>query len=530
MHCEKHGEQPTFCRFCDIDTIEENNNNDGNNDNGNGRQRINEELPDSVDFCSLKNVIYAPIDVNSIKEAVDIAIGIQKKNIDKNNALLKQRPGPARVAAIASQKARVSRRLLLAMRSTQITVVCPISGIVSLMDLPVIPGAALELEHPLSILGNARGIAQQGLSYLRKLDTQVLAGIFIVLAEHYNLIKFQPFDSGAQKNAILRTAGKDALIAAIIMVEDTVHSGNFHFLPMLSLVFDSELAEHGVSIRFQNYLMLLSEAIAKPDTAIYDDKAKPKKIGRPLYIKDVIKQENKISYLARQEIAKAKLEFREDKKIIKTTVLSLYAEGKIKANMKNFFMAIISDDSLLTIPEESLGLILMRISGIEEMATIVNIIKKDRSILTLDISEIEEMFSVEPKAGLASSLPEESPPEEESFFESDDPDSEDSDSKDSDFDEDDNEEDDCDISDKKRWERQTRIAEANEAADERRAIEIENREETSLASMPANLSWIEQVLWKKQHVTQKKRIFIQTNMPSIAVYKPVHELKLREGE
>ena len=120
-----------------------------------------------------------------------------------------QKRGQAQHLAYDAQAKRVSRRLLLAERAKLLTVSCPITGIVSLLQIPSIPACSLIWDSPLSDLANCRGMAQQGIDYLKQLDTQVLSGLLIVLSDAYSLFKFQPYDSGVQKNAILRTAGKE---------------------------------------------------------------------------------------------------------------------------------------------------------------------------------------------------------------------------------------------------------------------------------------------------------------------------------
>jgi len=136
----------------------------------------------------------------------------------------------AKHIAINAQKQRVSRRLQIAKHNEKITVNCEISGITCLMDIPAIPGYSLIWTSPISSVANCRGMVSLGLSYLRKLDTQILAGMLVVIADDYSLFTYQPSDSGAQKNAIIRTAGKDAIINALLLIEDFVHSNNVMYL------------------------------------------------------------------------------------------------------------------------------------------------------------------------------------------------------------------------------------------------------------------------------------------------------------
>jgi len=323
---------------------------------------------------------------------VEVSEQVEQKQIseeDIKNAAKEVRK--AHYAAVQAQKKRVSRRLLLAERAKKLTVVCPITGIVSLLEVPAIPFKALIYSHPCSELANARGMAQQGFSYLKNLDTQVLAGLLIVLAESYDLFRFQPYDSGAQKNALLRTAGKELLIAAILLIEDQVHSKNNEFLPKLSLVFDPFLENHGVDNRLSNYLKLLSEAIEAPDKERWEEN-KVKKIGKPLLIKDVESAATKISFLARQEISKAKKEFEADKKAGKQIISELFTKGKVSQKMKIFVNQLLTENALLEAASDLIQmLIAQKLALIDGTNELIKILEKDRKILLMETSEIEEI-------------------------------------------------------------------------------------------------------------------------------------------
>lgn len=318
---------------------------------------------------------------------------IRKEVSEEATATLDSYVGKAKRIAINAERNRVSRRLLLAMRAKKLTIVCQETGIVSLLEVPAIPNFACEFLHPLSLLPNARGLAQQGKEYLRQLDTQTLAGLLLTLQSPYELFKFRPFDSGAEKNAILRTAGKDLLIDAIVMIEHFVHSRNDSFLPKLSFVIDYHHDNIGVDVRLSGYLRLLAESIVKPDMSRYDENAAPKKIGRPVYIRDVQKQERKLSYLARQEISAAKKEFDADKKEAKKQIGELYKAGKVDTKGRGVLLQIFGDEALLTLEPEQRALLCMKLSVKEHAAAeaLIAIIKKDRKVLTLEVSEVEDL-------------------------------------------------------------------------------------------------------------------------------------------
>jgi hypothetical protein len=414
-------------------------------------------------------------------------------------AIAKKYEGARKEAWNATAR-RVSRRLLLSVRAQKLTCVCPISGIVSLLEVPAIPGFAVVYQHPLSELANARGLASRGVEYLRKLDTQTLAGILIVLADAYDLFRFHDTDTGAQKNALLRTAGKDILIDTIIVIEDQVHSRNKNYLPRLSLVQDVIADKSaGIDIRLHNYLQLLTESIAKPDYEKYDENAAPKKIGRPLYIRDVQKQERKLSYLARQEIATAKRELAADTKTIKTLAANLVALNLLKPNFKSFIAQLMSDNGMgLLEADASLVdmLVTQKLAPLEvnskDATSLIALLRKDRSILKKEVSEEDDFFD-DPTPGNESAV------------------------------------EDTTLADMPEMDN----ANAPELPDVQEVEYLEEREPTP----PEGLSSIEKILWRKKwkasqqaSFPQAPKKFEQSVIPSAHTYVPIHTLKTEERE
>lgn len=356
----------------------------------------------SDSFQCFNNSVAENVGKGATMHSIAKAVNEQVEESEAVQTAKKIHKQSAKAIAFDAQKARVSRRLLLAMRSKQLTVVCPTTGIVSLLDVPAIPypannpqlAKALVWSSPFADLANCRGIAQQGISYLRKLDTQVLAGVLIVLADAYSLFIFQPFDSGAQKNAILRTAGKDYLIDAIIMIENQIHSGNCRFLPTLSLRFDSNLEQFGLEVRMQAYLKQLADAIAKPDKEAWDEKKiLPMYPIRPTYTKDIKSGQQKVSFLARQEQARAKKEFAEDKKAGKIAISQLCKQATVTDKLKSLLNSLMSDEGMLLIPSIFIDKVIEKLEfsylDNANAKQLVAILKKDRRALKLDLSELE---------------------------------------------------------------------------------------------------------------------------------------------
>lgn len=313
--------------------------------------------------------------------------------------------------AILASARRVSKRMLMSARVKKVTLVCPITGIISLLDMPSVPGCYLPYEHPISTLENARAIAQKGPSYLSILDTRTLAGILIVLADSYELFRFLPADTGAEKNAILRTAGKETIIDAIIFIEKQVNSRTKHYCPTLSLLPDAicHKSDRNADIRLHNYLSLLTESFRKQDTTEYDPNKAPKKVGRPVFIRDVLKAEKKLSYLARLEQSAAKKQLLADAKEAKKLASNIVALGLLKEKFKPFISQLLMEDGMgLVKADKSLieMLIVQKLEYIshesKDVVRLIEILRKDRKILSVELMELDELD--DPKPGQEDSI------------------------------------------------------------------------------------------------------------------------------
>ncbi len=434
-------------------------------------------------------------------------IEVDSTNIESEAVTVAKRmhkQSPITVAWDAQRK-NVSRRLVLAERSKKVTVNCPISGITSLIEIPQIPFPAsnkhlqqsLIWSSPFGSIDNCRGLAQQGMSYLRKLDTQTLSGILVVLASTYELFRFQPMDSAAQKNALLRTAGKDYLIDAIIMIEELVHSANYRFLPKLSLVMDVELASTGLQSRMQQYLKLLAEAIAKPDKEAYDEKRTlPLHPIRPVYIKDVENAKKTVSFLARKEQAAAKKEFIEDKKAGKIAFSQLMSQvPSMTDKLKQLITGLLSDDGMLLFPPLIIDAVVTKLKTFNNgnANQLVTIFEKSRKALKLNLSELADDI-------------------EESLV--------------ADEEEDSIQQDDATPGNEEAIEEPTIADELayvphDEQAELNMYVKNDKEEEIKLV-VPEGLSAWEQLLWKKKMLaaTSKPRNIIQNDLPSSTTYTP----------
>lgn len=287
---------------------------------------------------------------------------------------------------------RFNRNLRLAKHIDELRIVCDDTGIVSIMNLPAIPGFALSYYHPLAELPNARGLAQQGKEYLSQLDTQVIAGILITMAYDYELFHYQPTDTGAQKNAILRTIQKNTLINAIELIERHINSSNCTNFPKLSLIMDVNVITSGLEFRMQQWLKLVLERVYRPDCdhESYDTILFQKKMALRKAKRDLSKQE----ILAKSILFKSERELAKDLRLAQGAIKTLYKQNKIKPNIKGFlagffqeYQILIADDGKKMLLKSKLELI-----GGTEANLLIEILTKDRGTLKAKAAPTDDFF------------------------------------------------------------------------------------------------------------------------------------------
>ena len=264
-------------------------------------------------------------------------------------------------------KQKFSKRLSISANHEVIPVLCELTGVVTALMVPAIPiGKAnpqgkgnyndpivLTYISPYGIYENARTFAQAGAKYLKQLDTQILAAIAITLADNYELFVYSPTDSGVQKNAVLRTVDKDTLIDSIILVEEMINTGNYSFLPKLSIRIDSEIVQDGIAVRMRNWLKLVVERIYEPDTQTYDEAMTLNKLdNKPTIAK------------ARREKLALHKEFREFKAEAKLSINALYKEQKISGKLKLFLTTVITGQNISTAAPEMIALLCKKLYDI----------------------------------------------------------------------------------------------------------------------------------------------------------------------
>ena len=325
--------------------------------------------------------------------------------------------GTAFLSAIAATKAtkqkasnqqikqKVSRRILPARITENITVVCDATGCVSLIDIPLIPTHTLIWTSPLASLPNCRGLVQQGFTYLERLDTQVLAALLITIADSYSLLRYSPTDTGAQKNAILRTAGKLVLINALLLIEEYVHSHNRIYLPALSLLFDTKIEQNGIETRMTEWMKEVASVLLRLTPADNTEESQedsfystaPKKTITPDFIRDKKASKARAAKAAKAtdwaETNKKWAEqrvYKEDIKNAKVHLKNLIMVEQVSPKLQGLLKSVFTEDSLLSMDSSMRSLLSLKMSSFssESAKALIVIIDKDYPLLRSEYSSL----------------------------------------------------------------------------------------------------------------------------------------------
>lgn len=293
---------------------------------------------------------------------------------------------------------RVSRRIELAKKSDSFESVCDATGIVITINIPRIPGYAMVWDSPLSDLANCRGLASKGREYLSSLDTQILAGILITLADDYSIFRYAPSYSGAQKNAILRSGGKEAIISAILLIENWIHSGNIFYLPKLSLLLTNETTQGEIESNMVQWMKEVAERIAKasyreekdsnPEDKFYSES--PKKTITAPTIGRATSAANKASSLKRKLRFLEQKAFKTDVKNSKAHLKTLLSEDTISPKLSTMLKSVFTEDTLLTMDSTMRLLLATKMEAFTSSSAIalIAILKKPYAMLRADANDL----------------------------------------------------------------------------------------------------------------------------------------------
>lgn len=300
---------------------------------------------------------------------------------------------PAKHVALNAQAYRISRKIETANKTTKTVVTCAETGVNIAVEIPRIPGFYLSYTSPLSEVENCRKLAQRGFSYLIQLDTQVLAGILLVLAEDYNLFQFAQTDNGFSKNSILRSCGRTELINAILFIEEKIHSQNYAFLPRLSFLRSIDSKQGEFESNLQQWLKLLTESLNAPlDTSVYDGTIK--KAAFPyLKVSDAKKAEA-------QAKRTAKAEERNLKEMLDTSckyAKALFKDSLISQVLKNYLIRTFDPITFQTVDIGFKNRLILKLTELPADSRVSFIIKAlESKVKTIDLDSIDILEVPEP--------------------------------------------------------------------------------------------------------------------------------------
>lgn len=312
--------------------------------------------------------------------------------------------------ALASQEYRLSRTVKVAKKTIETVVVCEQTGVNIGIDIPRIPGFFLVYTSPLAEYSNCRLLASRGYEYLHNLDTQVLAGIAMVLAENYNLFVFPASMNGIQKNAILRSCGKTELINCILCIERNIHSHNFESIPQISFNPSEDIKQGEMETRMCNWLKLVVQALRPIASLISSNSIEiediPVKRLTGGYVK--IRDLNKLNR-AKESAAKAeKRELIKKLEVATKATRDLFKDSILSIQMRNFLLKTFDADTFPTVDATFKAKLSLKLAtmGIEDTG-ILSI--QDVLSLKTEVVELEEFEEIRTFAPEAMSVPQSSP-------------------------------------------------------------------------------------------------------------------------
>lgn len=251
------------------------------------------------------------------------------------------------------QKRPASKKIVLGQYNDIAPMVCEKTGIVYALLFPAVPGKTLETISPFASYKTCRSLVQEGAPYLARLSNQQLAGIFLTMADHYDLLRTSGAATAASSNALLRTVDKSKLIDALLMIETWINSSNAQWIAKLSLIPTPEIIEKGLNYRFTGWLQSAVDCVYKPDRESYEDALT---IKRTISVPSVA--------AARKEAAQAKREFNTWKKGAKDNINTLYTSKIISIKLKTYLTAILDEKTIESASEETINLLAMKLSGL----------------------------------------------------------------------------------------------------------------------------------------------------------------------
>lgn len=246
---------------------------------------------------------------------------------------------------------RFSKRLVLGRQNNIIPLICEETGAVMGLLNPAIPGKSLVYRSPLASVAVCKDIASEGFSYLSLLDTSILAAILITLAAEHSLFHYGVSISGAQKNALIRTAPREFLIEAIVILVGKINSINARFIPSLSLILEKDVDNESIRIRMFNWLSAVRDVVGRPLKALKEEAEEKEEQEQ----KKPIKLITAITVTKhKKNVAEQAKEFKKWKREAKNDIDTMFKDKKISLKLKTFLLATIVESEILASTDSTL--------------------------------------------------------------------------------------------------------------------------------------------------------------------------------
>lgn len=246
---------------------------------------------------------------------------------------------------------RFSKRLVLGRQNNIIPLICEDTGAVMGLLNPAIPGKSLVYRSPLASVAVCKDIASEGFSYLSLLDTSILAAILITLAAEYSLFHYGVSISGAQKNALIRTAPREFLIEAIVILAGKINSINARFIPSLSLILEKDVDNESIRIRMFNWLSAVRDVVGRPLKALKEEAEEKEEQEQ----KKPIKLITAVTVTKhKKHVAEQAKEFKKWKREAKNDIDTMFKDKKISLKLKTFLLATIVESEILASTDSTL--------------------------------------------------------------------------------------------------------------------------------------------------------------------------------
>lgn len=255
---------------------------------------------------------------------------------------------------------KINPKVCITKQQEVIACTCSKTGIVSALVIPQLPvdskghGFVFDYVHPISHWSNAQGMIKAGRNYISKLEPQVLAGLALVVFNHYSLL--DKYELSAQEaNAILCTASTDTLID-LLSLAALITDKNSAGTPALVLEWRDIKDQQTIDRQLASYIKTLK---AEFISSVKEDNNDPMRRIKILnaHVGQGRSFKNGVTLLsAKQSMASFEREFedtfRAAKKEIKDLIAYMRKEGAVSIKLLDFLSALTAGRNLVAMSAE----------------------------------------------------------------------------------------------------------------------------------------------------------------------------------